>query len=132
MQRCYLGKLNRKEFLDEWEWMRHDKRKRYCIFNSIVGGYCVMSSDNISKCYLYPSLNTFDTMERALRYSHDSLRAYIPLDRSESFKHRPIAVQNRQNAVYAWMMCAQRLGLLKDVRRLIGEYVFKTELKEWI
>lgn len=38
---------------------------------------------------------------------------------------------NRQRAIHAWMICAHRLGLPKDMARLIGEYVFKTELNEW-
>lgn len=116
--RCFVGwiKSHQGEFLSPNEC--YITLSNFYI-NTVV--YEVVERDKPS--------HIFDTVENCIAYIEK--HQLVPLDRGKTPFFAPAAARLAREAINAWCICANRMGVPKDLRRLIGEMMW-AERHVWI
>lgn len=81
----------------------------------------------IEDCVYY---RRFSSLESCLEYIQRN--GLIPLDRGKTPFFAPAAARLARLALNAWCIVAKRMGIPRDLRRLIGEKYLWPERHVWI
>jgi len=135
---CFVGIVSEEEAAQEEAKFLQEKRDfQYVLHMSnyqfgSVDALCVSRyNGNDFRCFSYTSRS----LEELLRELH-MFEWHIgvesgAIDRSNSVTFRQIAQKRARNATIAWLLCAKRVFIVRDVARYIAQLLWQ-DLKVWI
>lgn len=132
-ERCYLGIVDNEARYKQHKILQKTKRRRHFI--SLTRGVFYVSYTelhHIDNQLCIIETKYVGTFNDALKISKQCVaRGSVPLDRGETYWNVSVAKERVRHAIDAWVFCARRLGVCKDVRHLIAK-MMKSMQHLWI
>lgn len=132
-ERCYMGFVNNESRYKQQKILQKTKRQWHFI-SSTRGVFYVSYTDlhHFDNQLCIIETKYVETFHDALKISQQCVaRGSVPLDRGEAYWNVSLAKERVRDAIDAWVLCARRLGVCKDVRRLIAT-MMKSMQHLWI
>ena len=134
----FVGIISEEEATQEEKKLLQEKRDfQYVLHMSNhecgkVEALCVSRyNENDFRCFCYTSRSLEELLQELHMFEWHIGVESGAVDRSNSVTFRQIAQKRARNATIAWLLCAKRLSIVRDVARYIAQLLWQ-DLNVWI
>lgn len=131
--RCVFEYVPHDQMIEELQQFVDQSQKRHCIVKDVDGFhfnlyYTNSATNRMGRKAAWTRCVKFSWVVYALEYAATRLALdSMPLDRGKVSWNRDTAKARTREAINWWVLCARRLGVVKDIRRKISEELLERQ-----
>lgn len=132
-EQCYLGGIELEDVIHLInDMVKHKEALHYAYFSNHSKRFCIcrVEKNVFSGAWEHRLTRFYTHWHQTLNYLDQLISR--PIHRVETHLFRPAAIEKRTSVIVTWLLCAKRMGVIRDVAVMIGKIMRQWNLRGFI